>query len=160
MERSNISAKRSPPATMMSHVAIKKRCAEIQAPTPPNSRPRIVLMTWSVAQTTDVVRLRAFSEVTLERPMAQAVISATQRRTSTGLGIDLLIGGTKVAATIPVKRAIENWSSSGISTPRERARQHEYWPARSRARPQRAETRLQAVAAEIGRRRDVHIRVP
>src|SRR5207245_2736751 len=92
MERSNISAKRSPPATMMSHVAIKKRCAEIQAPTPPSSRPRIVLMTWSVAQTTDVVRLRAFSEVTLERPMAQAVISATQRRTSTGLGIDLLVG--------------------------------------------------------------------
>src|SRR5438445_13731278 len=97
---------------------------------PPRIRPRIVLMTLSVSQTTDVVRLRAFSEVTLERPMAQAVISATQRRTSTGLGIDLLIGGTKVAATIPVKRAIENWSSSGISTPRERDRQRETWTDR------------------------------
>jgi hypothetical protein len=31
--------------------------------------------------------------------------------------MDLLTGGTNVAATMPAKRAIENWRSSGTSTP-------------------------------------------
>ena len=95
----------------------------------------IVLMTWSAAQMTDELRLRAFWSVTLSRPSAQAVIRATQSRTSIGLGIAFLTAGTKVAATIPVKSAIENWTSSGTSTPRERAPGGEYWPSRATSRP-------------------------
>src|SRR5919108_1098124 len=70
----------------------------------------------------------------LMTPTRQTVTSATHRMTSTGLGIDLLTGGTNVAATMPVKSAIENCSSSGSSTPKERAPGGEYWPPRRASR--------------------------
>jgi hypothetical protein len=41
-------------------------------------------------------------------PITQATTRAVHARTSTDFGIDFRIGGTSVAATIPVNNAIEN----------------------------------------------------
>src|SRR2546423_10149101 len=92
----------------------------------------VVLRTWSAPQAAEALSSRAFGSVMLVTPMRHTVTSAIHRITSTGLGIDLLTGGTNVAATIPVKRAIENCSRSGTSTPKERASHHEYWRRRGR----------------------------
>ena len=43
----------------------------------------------------------------LATPSTHAVTKATHKQISTGLGIARLTAGTKVAATMPVKRAIE-----------------------------------------------------
>src|SRR5437588_10790182 len=84
-----------------------------------------VLRIWSAPQAAEALSSRAFGSVMLVTPMRHTVTSAIHRITSTGLGIDLLTDGTNVAATIPVKRAIENYSKSGTSTPKERDSHHE-----------------------------------
>ena len=88
-----------------------------------------MLTTCSAPQIADMLRSRALVSVTLITPSAQDTIRATQNATSATLGIDRLTGGTKVATTMPVKRAIENWRNSGTSTPMERGPQVEYWRA-------------------------------
>jgi hypothetical protein len=89
----------------------------------------MVLTTSSAAQKAAMLRSRALLSVTLITPSTHAVIRATQSTISAGLGIALRTGGTNVTATIPVKSAIENWSSSGTSTPKERRSRREYWRA-------------------------------
>ena len=118
MEPMSMRAKMSTPAVMTIQLAIENLCSAIQIPTPPNISPISVLTIWSAPQTADEVSSRAFGFVTLMTPSTQAVTRAIQRNTSTAFGIDLLTGGTNVAATMPVKRAIENWSRSGTSTPK------------------------------------------
>src|SRR2546430_12668399 len=146
-EPRKIRAKMSAPATMMSQLAIAKRWSTNQPPTPPSKSPMVVLRIWSAPQAAEALSSRALGSVMLVTPMRHTVTSAIHRITSTGLGIDLLTGGTKVAATIPVKRAIENCSSSGTSTPKERASHHEYWRRRRRR-------------SVLNARRHVHISFP
>src|SRR5579864_3558219 len=73
-------------------------------------------MIWSAPHTAEVLSSRAFGSLMLATPRTQTVTNATHRMTSIGLGIARLTGGTRVAATIPVKRAMESCSSSGTST--------------------------------------------
>ncbi|TMD17441.1 MAG: hypothetical protein E6I96_01305 [Chloroflexi bacterium] len=68
----------------------------------------MVLITRSVPHRAERLRSRALPSVTPVTPIVQAVRKASHSPTSTTLGIDLRTGGTNVAATIPVKRAIEN----------------------------------------------------
>jgi len=110
-------AKMSAPAIMISQLAIENLCSETHALTPPNISPMSVLTIWSAAHAADALSSRAAGSVMLITPSTHAVTRAIQRKTSTDLGIDRLTGGTNVAATMPMKRAIENWRSSGTSTP-------------------------------------------
>src|SRR4029077_17998441 len=73
-------------------------------------------MIWSAPHTAEALSSRAFGSLMLATPSTQTVTNATQRKISTGLGSERLTEGTRVAATIPVKRAMESCSSSGAST--------------------------------------------
>ena len=109
-------AKMSAPATMINQLAIENRCSMTHVPTPPNISPMRVLTIWSAAHAADALSSRAFGSVMLTTPSTHATTRPIHRKTSTAFGIDLLTGGTKVAPTIPVNKAIENWRSNGTST--------------------------------------------
>ena len=98
----------SAPPTMTIQLAIENLWSEIHATTPPKVSPTSVFTIWSAAHTADVLSSRALGSVMLITPSAHAVTRAIHKRTSTAFGIDLLTGGTKVAAIMPVNRAIEN----------------------------------------------------
>jgi len=98
----------SVPAMITSQLAIGKRWSRIQPPNPPSARPTSVLRIWFAAQAADALSSRALGSVMLATPSTHTDTKPTQRRISTGLGIDLRTGGTKVAATMPVNKAIEN----------------------------------------------------
>src|SRR6202158_6178092 len=90
--------------TTTTQVAIGNRCSEIQPAIPAASNPTMVPMIWSTPQMVDPVSSRTTGFVMAATAITHTAISAIQRPTSTGRGIDLRSGGTSGADPTPVHR--------------------------------------------------------
>src|SRR5580704_1903900 len=119
----------SAPQAIVRQVARVNLLSTSHAVSPAPRRLARVAMTWSTPQNAEVVSSRARGLVMLITPNTHTTTSTTHRTISIGRGTTRRTGGTRVAATIAVKRAIENCRSSGISTPRKRGFNDKYWDA-------------------------------